>query len=217
MRRYLFLINREDIKLLENIFSFWNDIKVDDRAKIILSTRLMTIKKGSTFFSSSDLEGIIFLKCGKLRFFISSLDSRELTLYILRKNDIEFLSHYDDSFSAISSIEFTAEENSEILFIPYSVLELFRCKYCEIEKFLHTLTNLKFKNSLLALQGIILIPLKNRVITFLKSFNSNEITITHEEIAKNLSSSREVISKILKNLEKENSIKLYRNKIILNF
>lgn len=217
MRRYLFLINREDIKLLENIFSFWNDIKVDDRAKIILSTRLMTIKKGSTFFSSSDLEGIIFLKCGKLRFFISSLDSRELTLYILRKNNIEFLSHYDDSFSAISSIEFTAEENSEILFIPYSVLELFRCKYCEIEKFLHTLTNLKFKNSLLALQGIILIPLKNRVITFLKSFNSNEITITHEEIAKNLSSSREVISKILKNLEKENSIKLYRNKIILNF
>lgn len=217
MRRYLFLINREDIKLLENIFSFWNDIKVDDRAKIILSTRLMTIKKGSTFFSSSDLEGIIFLKCGKLRFFISSLDSRELTLYILRKNDIEFLSHYDDSFSAISSIEFTAEENSEILFIPYSVLELFRCKYCEIEKFLHTLTNLKFKNSLLALQGIILIPLKNRIITFLKSFNSNEITITHEEIAKNLSSSREVISKILKNLEKENSIKLYRNKIILNF
>ncbi|MCI5724639.1 MAG: Crp/Fnr family transcriptional regulator [Fusobacterium gastrosuis] len=211
------MINREDIKLLENIFSFWNDIKVDDRAKIILSTRLMTIKKGSTFFSSSDLEGIIFLKCGKLRFFISSLDSRELTLYILRKNDIEFLSHYDDSFSAISSIEFTAEENSEILFIPYSVLELFRCKYCEIEKFLHTLTNLKFKNSLLALQGIILIPLKNRVITFLKSFNSNEITITHEEIAKNLSSSREVISKILKNLEKENSIKLYRNKIILNF
>lgn len=211
------MINREDIKLLENIFSFWNDIKVDDRAKIILSTRLMTIKKGSTFFSSSDLEGIIFLKCGKLRFFISSLDSRELTLYILRKNDIEFLSHYDDSFSAISSIEFTAEENSEILFIPYSVLELFRCKYCEIEKFLHTLTNLKFKNSLLALQGIILIPLKNRIITFLKSFNSNEITITHEEIAKNLSSSREVISKILKNLEKENSIKLYRNKIILNF
>lgn len=211
------MINREDIKLLENIFSFWNDIKVDDRAKIILSTRLMTIKKGSTFFSSSDLEGIIFLKCGKLRFFISSLDSRELTLYILRKNNIEFLSHYDDSFSAISSIEFTAEENSEILFIPYSVLELFRCKYCEIEKFLHTLTNLKFKNSLLALQGIILIPLKNRVITFLKSFNSNEITITHEEIAKNLSSSREVISKILKNLEKENSIKLYRNKIILNF
>ena len=211
------MINREDIKLLENIFSFWNDIKVDDRAKIILSTRLMTIKKGSTFFSSSDLEGIIFLKCGKLRFFISSLDSRELTLYILRKNDIEFLSHYDDSFSAISSIEFTAEENSEILFIPYSVLELFRCKYCEIEKFLHILTNLKFKNSLLALQGIILIPLKNRVITFLKSFNSNEITITHEEIAKNLSSSREVISKILKNLEKENSIKLYRNKIILNF
>lgn len=211
------MINREDIKLLENIFFFWNEIKIDDRAKIILSTRLMTIKKGSTFFSSSDLEGIIYLKCGKLRFFISSPDSRELTLYTLKEDNMEFLTNYGDSFTAISSIEFTAEENSEILFIPHSVLELFRCRYCEIEKFLHDLTNQKFTNSLLALQEIILVPLKERLIEFLKTFNSTEISITHEEIAKNLSSSREVISKILKKLEHEGFLNLHRNKIILNF
>lgn len=210
------MINREDIKLLENIFPFWNEIKIDDKAKIILSTRLMTIKKGSTFFSSADLEGIIYLKYGNLRFFISSPDSRELTLYNLRNSSIEFLYNYDDAFNIISSIEFTAEENSEILFIPYAVLELFRCRYCEIERFLHDLTNQKFTNSLLALQGIILIPLKERLINFLKTFNSIEILITHEEIAKNLSSSREVISKVLKNLEKEGFLNLYRSKIILN-
>lgn len=211
------MINREDIKLLDNIFPFWSDIKVDDRAKIILSTRLMTIKKGSIFFSSNDLEGLIFLKCGKLRFFISSPESRELNLYTLTDNDIEFFVNYDDNFSAISSIEFIAEENSEILFIPYSVLALFRCKYCEIENFLHDLTNKKFTLSLLALQSIIILPLKDRLISFLKSFNSKEIIITHEEIAKNLSSSREVISRALKKLEKENLLKIYRNKIILNF
>lgn len=211
------MINREDIKLLENIFPFWSDIKVDDRAKIILSTRLMTIKKGSIFFSTNELEGLIFLKCGKLRFFISSPDSRELTLYTLKNSDIEFFVNYSDSFSAISSIEFIAEENSEILFIPYSVLSLFRCRYCEIEKFLHDLTNKKFTHSLLALQGIILVPLKERLINFLKSYNSNEIISTHEEIAKKLSSSREVISRTLKVLEKENLIKIYRNRIILNF
>lgn len=211
------MINREDIKLLENIFPFWLDLKVDDRAKIILSTRLMTIKKGAVFFSSQDLEGLIFLKTGKLRFFISSPDSRELTLYTLNNSDMEFFINYDKSFSAISSIEFTAEKNSEVLFIHYSVLKLFRGKYCEIEKFLHNLTNKKFTNSLLALQVIILTPLKDRLVKFLKSFNSTEIIITHEEIAKNLSSSREVISRTLKLLEKENLLEVRRNKIILKF
>lgn len=211
------MINREDIKLLDNIFPFWSAIKVDDRAKIILSTRLLTIKKGSIFFSSNELEGLIFLKCGKLRFFISSPESRELSLYTLKNNDIEFFINYDDSLSAISSIEFIAEENSEVLFIPYSVLALFRCKYCEIEKFLHDLTNKKFTLSLLALQAIILTPLRDRLINFLSSFNSKEIISTHEEIAKKLSSSREVISRALKNLEKENLVKVYRNKIIINF
>lgn len=211
------MINREDIKLLENIFPFWLNLKIDDRAKIILSTRLMTIKKGAVFFSSQDLEGLIFLKTGKLRFFISSPDSRELTLYTLNNSDMEFFINYDKSFSAISSIEFTAEKNSEVLFIPYSVLKLFRGKYCEIEKFLHNLTNKKFTNSLLALQVIILTPLKDRLVKFLKSFNSTEIIITHEEIAKNLSSSREVISRTLKLLEKENLLEVRRNKIILKF
>lgn len=210
------MINREDIKLLENIFPFWLDIKVDDRAKIILSTRLLSIKKGSIFFSSSDLGGLIFIKSGKLRFFISSPESRELSLYSLKSGDVEFFINDNDSFSAISNIEFISEENSELLFIPYSVLSIFRCRYCEIEKFLHNLTNKKFSLSLTALQAIILSPLKERLLAFLLSFNSNEIIATHEEIAKNLSSSREVISRILKKLEKEKIIKIGRNKIILN-
>lgn len=210
------MINREDIKLFENIFSFWNSLKVDDRARIILSTRCLTIKKGAVFFSSQEFEGLIFLKCGKLRFFISTPESRELSLYKLTNGEIDFFSNYENDFSIISTIEFTAEENSEILFIPYSTLALFRCRYCEIEKFLHDLTNQKFTKSLIALQDVILKPIKNRVLTFLFSFNSKEIFITHEEIAKNLSSSREVISRNLKLLEKENILKIYRNRIVLN-
>ena len=209
------MINKEDIKILESFFPFWSNIKVDDRAKIILSTRLMTIKKGAAFFASNDLEGLIFLKKGKLRFFISSLESRELTLYTLKNSEADFFINYEDDFSAISYIEFVAEENSEILFIPCSVLTLFRCKYCEIEKFLHDLTNRKFTLALTALQNIILTPLRDRLLNFLKSFNSREIFITHEEIAKNLSSSREVISRNLKLLKNENLLSINRNKIIL--
>jgi len=210
------VISKEDIKHLEKIFPFWLDMKQNDRAKIILSSRILSLKKNSIFFNSHELDGLLFLKSGKLRFFLSSLDARELPLYYLNNMEIEFFENFTDkTISTILDIAFIVEKNSEILLIPYSVLNLFRDKYSIMEKFLHNLTREKLSKSLLSLQNILLIPLKDRLLNFLYSLNKTEIFLTHEEIAKNLGSSREVISRNLKILEKENFLKINRKKIII--
>ncbi len=210
------MISKEDIKHLEEIFPFWFEINQNDRAKIILSSRVLSLKKNAIFFNSHDLDGLLFLKSGKLRFFLSSLDSRELPLYYLNNMEVEFFENFNDkTISTILDIAFIVEKNSEILLIPYSVLNLFRNKYSIMEKFLHNLTREKFSKSLLSLQDILLIPLKDRLLKFLYSLNKTEILLTHEEIAKNLGSSREVISRNLKVLEKENFLKINRKKIII--
>jgi len=210
------VISKEDIKHLEKIFPFWLDMKQNDRAKIILSSRILSLKKNSIFFNSHELDGLLFLKSGKLRFFLSSLDARELPLYYLNNMEIEFFENFNDkTISTILDIAFIVEKNSEILLIPYSVLNLFRDKYSIMEKFLHNLTREKLSKSLLSLQNILLIPLKDRLLNFLYSLNKTEISLTHEEIAKNLGSSREVISRNLKILEKENFLKINRKKIII--
>ncbi|MBW9311639.1 Crp/Fnr family transcriptional regulator [Fusobacterium polymorphum] len=210
------MISKEDIKHLEKIFPFWLDMKQNDRAKIILSSRILSLKKNSIFFNSHELDGLLFLKSGKLRFFLSSLDARELPLYYLNNMEIEFFENFNDkTISTILDIAFIVEKNSEILLIPYSVLNLFRDKYSIMEKFLHNLTREKLSKSLLSLQNILLIALKDRLLNFLYSLNKTEIFLTHEEIAKNLGSSREVISRNLKVLEKENFLKINRKKIII--
>ena len=210
------MISKEDIKHLEKIFPFWLDMKQNDRAKIILSSRILSLKKNSIFFNSHELDGLLFLKSGKLRFFLSSLDARELPLYYLNNMEIEFFENFTDkTISTILDIAFIVEKNSEILLIPNSVLNLFRDKYSIMEKYLHNLTREKLSKSLLSLQNILLIPLKDRLLNFLYSLNKTEIFLTHEEIAKNLGSSREVISRNLKILEKENFLKINRKKIII--
>ena len=210
------MISKEDIKYLEKIFPFWLDMKQNDRAKIILSSRILSLKKNSIFFNSHELDGLLFLKSGKLRFFLSSLDARELPLYYLNNMEVEFFENFSaKTISTILDMAFIVEKNSEILLIPYSVLNLFRDKYSIMEKFLHNLTREKLSKSLLSLQNILLIPLKDRLLNFLYSLNKTEISLTHEEIAKNLGSSREVISRNLKILEKENFLKINRKKIII--
>ena len=210
------MISKEDIKYFEKIFPFWFDINQNDRAKIIFLSRVLSLKKNSMFFNSHELDGLLFLKSGKLRFFLSSLEARDLPLYYLNNMEVEFFENFTDkTISTILDIAFIVEKNSEILLIPYSVLNLFRNKYSIMEKFLHNLTREKFSKSLLSLQNILLIPLKDRLLNFLYGLNRTEISLTHEEIAKNLGSSREVISRNLKVLEKENFLKINRKKIII--
>ena len=210
------MISKEDIKHFEKIFPFWLNISQNDRARIILSSRILSLKENAIFFNSHDLDGLLFLKSGKLRFFLSSLEARELPLYYLNNMEVEFFEDFSDSsVSTILNIAFIVEKNSEILLIPYSVLNLLRNKYSIMEKFLHNLTREKFSKSLLSLQNILLIPLKDRLLNFLYSLNKTEISLTHEEIAKNLGSSREVISRNLKVLEKEKFLKVNRKKIII--
>ncbi|WP_294728702.1 Crp/Fnr family transcriptional regulator, partial [uncultured Fusobacterium sp.] len=196
------MISKEDIKHFEKIFPFWLNISQNDRARIILSSRILSLKENAIFFNSHDLDGLLFLKSGKLRFFLSSLEARELPLYYLNNMEVEFFEDFSDSsVSTILNIAFIVEKNSEILLIPYSVLNLLRNKYSIMEKFLHNLTREKFSKSLLSLQNILLTPLKDRLLKFLYSLNRAEILLTHEEIAKNLGTSREVISRNLKILE----------------
>ena len=210
------MISKEDIKHFEKIFPFWLNISQNDRARIILSSRILSLKENAIFFNSHDLDGLLFLKSGKLRFFLSSLEARELPLYYLNNMEVEFFEDFSDSLvSTILNIAFIVEKNSEILLIPYSVLNLLRNKYSIMEKFLHNLTREKFSKSLLSLQNILLTPLKDRLLKFLYSLNRADILLTHEEIAKNLGTSREVISRNLKILEKENFLKINRKKIII--
>ena len=210
------MISKEDIKHFEKIFPFWLNISQNDRARIILSSRILSLKENAIFFNSHDLDGLLFLKSGKLRFFLSSLEARELPLYYLNNMEVEFFEDFSDSsVSTILNIAFIVEKNSEILLIPYSVLNLLRNKYSIMEKFLHNLTREKFSKSLLSLQNILLKPLKERLLKFLYSLNRADILLTHEEIAKNLGTSREVISRNLKILEKENFLKINRKKIII--
>ncbi|HRP53432.1 MAG TPA: helix-turn-helix domain-containing protein, partial [Fluviicola sp.] len=84
------------------------------------------------------------------------------------------------------------------------ILKTFRERFNEL---LHTIDQLAFQK------------LDERLVNFLreksKATNSTIINLSHEEIATEIASSREVISRLLKKLENESKVILYRNQIKL--
>jgi len=74
---------------------------------------------------------------------------------------------------------------------------------------------LKFNALTILIEDIKFKRLDERILDFLKSHKSQIIGITHEELANELGTSRVVISRVLKDLENKNYIKLHRKKIEL--
>ena len=68
------------------------------------------------------------------------------------------------------------------------------------------------------LEQVVFNSLDKRLAQYLlnNSNNKNEINLTHEQIASDLGTAREVISRLLKKFENEEIIKLQRSKIIIN-
>jgi len=116
-----------------------------------------------------------------------------------------------------STIRAEAEEETWYISIPISYLDEWMLKYQSWKEFIMNTYALRFEELLLTVDELAFNKLDQRLLHYLedkvKVSGSNTITVSHREIAYDLNSSREVISRLLKQLERMGDIKLGRGKI----
>lgn len=110
-----------------------------------------------------------------------------------------------------------AEEDSVIWMIPMNYLDDWLVKYPSFRKFVFSSYQLRFEELLTTIDTVAFHKMDQRLIKYLldtkQATGSYEINKTHEQIAKELHTSRVVISRLLKQLETEGRIEQHRNKI----
>jgi CRP/FNR family transcriptional regulator, anaerobic regulatory protein len=116
-----------------------------------------------------------------------------------------------------SEIKAIAETNVEYLAVPVSVMEEWLSKYPTWKSFVMKTIRSRFNELLNAIDQLAFQKLDERLVHYLKektkSTGSTLINLSHEQIAGEMASSREVISRLLKKLENEGKVLLYRNQI----
>ncbi|MTI39832.1 Crp/Fnr family transcriptional regulator [Fulvivirga lutimaris] len=144
-------------------------------------------------------------------------DGSEIFLYYLEGGDTCAMSIsccLDNSKSQISA---SAEEDSTIWMIPIEYLDSWIAKYQSFRRFIFNSYRERFDEMLLAIDSMAFMKMDERLYKYLldkkQSSGSFEIKKTHEQIAKELNTSRVVISRLLKQLENEEKIEQSRNKI----
>ncbi|HIB37136.1 Crp/Fnr family transcriptional regulator [Mesonia sp.] len=143
----------------------------------------------------------------------------ELLLYFLEKGDTCAMTLACCIGSKKSEIKAVAETDATLLMIPVQKMEEWSSKYKSWRNFVFDSYHHRLMEVLQSIDNIAFSKLDDRLIKYLqhkkKLFKSNLIEITHQEIARDLNSSRVVISRLLKKLENQHAIELHRNSIKL--
>ncbi|XME03091.1 Crp/Fnr family transcriptional regulator [Lachnospiraceae bacterium C1.1] len=178
-----------------------------------------TYKKGESVHSPSDIcEGLFMVDSGVLRVFIISPEGREITLYRLGKGELCLFSA-SCAFNAVSFDIFIEAADNCIL----ERLSVGSYQKIKDHPLVAATVNETFAQRMQSVIGLVNDILWNsmdtRILNYLRSESelqkSKNLKITHETIANNLGTAREVVSRVLKYLEREGRLQLSRGEVTL--
>ncbi|MEO6233482.1 MAG: Crp/Fnr family transcriptional regulator [Ferruginibacter sp.] len=146
-------------------------------------------------------------------------NGKEILLYYLSSNESCSMAYSCCVEAKKSEVKAIAEEYVELLAIPHIKLDEWLCKYPGWKNYIMRSFNERFLELLKSIESIAFHKLDERLIAYLKEkkrlSGSNVIKSSHYVIADELATSRVVISRLLKQLENDGKILLYRNEIKL--
>jgi CRP/FNR family transcriptional regulator len=154
---------------------------------------------------------------GCLRVVRMSEDGNDLLLYYLNQGEICTMSLTCCMGLQKSNIKIIAEEPSIVMTVPVEKPERWMSEYRSWKEFMMYSYRKRFEELLDTIDSIAFMKLDERLIRFFKErFRSTGKTIfkgTHHEIALQLNTSREVITRLLRGLEKNNLVITDRNSV----
>lgn len=204
--------------MFKQYFPFWDKLNEYEKELWMQETRTVKYEKGFRMLQcESGCNGIMIVKTGQMRTYISSEEGREITLFRVFKDDVCVLSAAGLMDAIVFDVMIDAVEDSEVLMIPVSVCEVVMKSHPEFEAYLYRTATERFSDVLWVMQQILFLSVDRRIAQFLwdEMIRSSSMTInlTHEEIAKYIGSAREVVTKVLKYFQDENILTLSRGKI----
>src|SRR5690606_21467291 len=157
------------------------------------------------------------LVSGAIKIMREDFDTGELLLYFLERGDTCAMTLACCVGDKKSEIRAVAETSGVVAMIPVQKMEEWLAKYKSWRAFVFESYNSRFNELLSTIDAIAFMKMDERLFTYLlekiKISASNVIQKTHQEIAYELNSSRVVISRLLKALERDGKIKLNQNNI----
>lgn len=195
----------------------FTDTRLLDEIKQLTRTR--SVKAGEAFIKPGDQ--IVFVPIvlkGVLRIIRQGADGKEIFLYHLYPGQTCALAINCCQADKISPIKAVAEEDSEVLLVPVKMVDDWY-RYPEWKNFINATYGQRFAELVDVIDLVAFSNMDNQVLHYLseraKATGSRKLNITHQQIADELHTHREAVSRLLRTMEHKKLVKLGRNTIEL--
>jgi len=196
----------------------WDKLNQQDRQRLLEVSFLRTAKEGSVIHRGSmDCMGLLVVRSGQLRAYITSEEGREITLYRLFERDICLFSASCMLRSIQTEIMISAEKETVFWVIPPDFYKELMERYAPVANYTNEIMSTRFTEVMWLIEQIMWKSFDKRLATFLQEEsvleNTTRLKITHENIAAHLGTAREVVTRMLKYFQSSGAVKLSRGVI----
>jgi len=185
--------------------------------ELLAVSRVQEVPAGSRLYAEGDAcAAIAFVLDGEIRVYKISESGREITLYEIGQGETCIL----NASCILSGASYPANATTltpvRILLIPSTNFRKLMGEHEELRAFVFSLLSQRLSSVMELVEEVAFGRMDGRLVDYLiEKAENGHIETTHQKIANDLGTSREVVSRLLKDLERKGQVKLGRNEITL--
>jgi CRP/FNR family transcriptional regulator, anaerobic regulatory protein len=201
----------------DKLINFLENKLIDE---IIECGTIHNFKEGDVIIDyNKNIKFMPLILSGTIRVMRKDEEDREILLYYLSSNESCAMAYTCCMEARKSEIKAIAEDNVELISIPHEKLDEWLVKYPSWKSYIFNSFTQRFNELLKSIESIAFHKLDERLVNYLKAkakvMGKSSIQLSHNQIAEEMGTSRVVISRLLKQLENDKKLVLYRNEIKL--
>lgn len=187
------------------------------REKVVASSQVMEIPKGTEILREGQYVKVIPIVLEGLVKVFSNFNEKDLLLYYIQPKESCVMSFASSLKNDPSKVYAITEEDSKILLMPVDKVIKWIDQFPSINQLFYQQYNLRYSELLETINQVLFNKMDKRLLDFLlekkKVTQQNPIKISHRQIANELGTAREVISRVMKKLENDGKIKQHSQSI----
>ncbi len=199
---------------------FWDALKEEEKTGLLKQVSMRSYQKGASLNAFHDIcLGMIYVLKGSIRVYFTSMQGREITLFYLQKQDCCILSASCVIRDLQMDIQLTAEADTQVAAIHAGFFQSLMEKNMHVRCFAYELSTKRLSTVVQVMEQILFARFDQRLASCLldhyKHTNRTVIKKTQEEIAREVNSAREVVTRMLRSFAQKGWIEIHRGEIVL--
>ncbi|MFT4772671.1 MAG: CRP/FNR family transcriptional regulator [Cryomorphaceae bacterium] len=203
---------------LENLLTArFDQLEPELKKEILATASVKEVEAGTTLLKAGNtINSTMLVLDGRLKVYREDSEGNEFLIYFLEAGSACAMSIMCAAMDEKSQITVVAETDVTLLSIPFEATRRWLNSYPSWDEFILKTYRSKMEELLQVLDNIAFRSMDERLVFYLKRMiegGSDKLHMSHQEIARDLNSAREVISRLLKKLEQRGAVELHRNEI----